>query len=127
MKEAASWLSLAVMSNGQTHIFVAVDEAARVLGHKTFPATTAGHQAAIRWAAERFGAALRWAVEDCQAPVGPARAGPAGRRSGRGPGAAEDDGRGLRDADRTADEGACRTGTCAKVDSWSSSSCLRMA
>ena len=28
----------------QTHIFVAVDEAARELGHKTFPATTAGHQ-----------------------------------------------------------------------------------
>ena len=50
----------------QTHTFVGVDEAARELGHKTFPATTAGHQAAIRWARERFGAELRWAVEDCR-------------------------------------------------------------
>ena len=44
----------------------AVDQAARELGHKTFPATTAGHQAAIRWARERYGADLRWAVEDCR-------------------------------------------------------------
>jgi transposase len=50
----------------RTHTFVAVDEAARELGHKTFPATTAGHQSAIRWARERFGADLRWAVEDCR-------------------------------------------------------------
>ncbi len=49
-----------------THTFVGVDQAARELGHKTFPATTAGHQAAIRWARERFGADLRWAVEDCR-------------------------------------------------------------
>lgn len=50
----------------QTHTFVGVDEAARELGHKTFPATTAGHQAAIRWARERFGTDVRWAVEDCR-------------------------------------------------------------
>jgi len=49
-----------------THTFVGVDQAACELGHKTFPATTAGHQAAIRWARERFGADLRWAVEDCR-------------------------------------------------------------
>jgi transposase len=49
-----------------THTFVAVDQAARELGQKTFPATTAGHQAAIRWARERFGADLRWAVGDCR-------------------------------------------------------------
>jgi transposase len=50
----------------QTHTFVGVDEAARQLGHQTFPATTAGHQAAVRWARERFGTDLRWAVEDCR-------------------------------------------------------------
>jgi transposase len=42
------------------------DEAARELGSQTFPATTAGHQAAVRWARERFGPELRWAVEDCR-------------------------------------------------------------
>jgi transposase len=50
----------------KTHTFVGVDEAARELGHQTFPATTAGHQAAIRWARERFGTEVRWAVEDCR-------------------------------------------------------------
>ena len=50
----------------RTHTFVGVDEAARELGHKTFPATTPGHQAAARWACEQFGADLRWAVEDCR-------------------------------------------------------------
>ena len=50
----------------KTHTFVGVDEAARELGHQTFPATTPGHQAAIKWARERFGTELRWAVEDCR-------------------------------------------------------------
>jgi transposase len=50
----------------RTHTFVAVDEVGRELGHKTFEATTAGHQAAVMWARERFGAGLRWAVEDCR-------------------------------------------------------------
>ena len=50
----------------QTHTFVGVDEAARELGHKTFPATTEGHRAAVRWARKTFGAELRWAVEDCR-------------------------------------------------------------
>jgi transposase len=50
----------------RTHTFVAVDEAARELGHRTFEATTAGHQAAVRWARERFGTDLEWAVEDCR-------------------------------------------------------------
>lgn len=48
------------------HTFVAVDEVGRQLGHKTFDATTAGHQAAVRWARERFGAELLWAIEDCR-------------------------------------------------------------
>lgn len=50
----------------RTHTFVAVDEAARELGHKTFPATTEGHRCAVRWARDRFGTELRWAVEDCR-------------------------------------------------------------
>ena len=39
----------------RTHTFVGVDEAARQLGHKTFPATTEGHRAAVRWARKTFG------------------------------------------------------------------------
>ncbi len=50
----------------RTHTFVGVDEAARELGHKTFPATTDGHRAAVRWAQATFGRELRWAVEDCR-------------------------------------------------------------
>ena len=50
----------------RTHTFVAVDEAARELGHKTFPATTDGHRAAVRWARATFGRDLRWAIEDCR-------------------------------------------------------------
>ena len=50
----------------RSHTFVGVDDAARELGHKTFPATTEGHRAAVRWARATFGAELRWAVEDCR-------------------------------------------------------------
>src|SRR4051794_29912669 len=50
----------------RTHTFVGVDEAARELAHKTFPATTDGHRAAVRWARATFGRELRWAVEDCR-------------------------------------------------------------
>lgn len=50
----------------RTHTFVAVDEVGRELGHKTFPATTAGHQDAVWWARERFGPELLWAIEDCR-------------------------------------------------------------
>lgn len=50
----------------RTHTFVAVDEAGRELGHKTFEATTPGHREAVRWARARFGAELRWAIEDCR-------------------------------------------------------------
>jgi transposase len=49
-----------------THTFVAVDSVGRELGHKTFPARTAGHQDAVRWARERFGSELLWAIEDCR-------------------------------------------------------------
>src|SRR3712207_7479019 len=50
----------------RTHTFVGVDEAARKLAHKTFPATTDGHRAAVRWARATFGREVRWAVEDCR-------------------------------------------------------------
>src|SRR3954462_12576723 len=50
----------------RTHTFAGVDEAARELGHHTFPATTEGHRAAVRWARATFGRELRWAVEDCR-------------------------------------------------------------
>ncbi len=50
----------------RTHTFVAVDEVGRQLGHKVFEATTKGHQAAVRWARERFGTELLWAIEDCR-------------------------------------------------------------
>src|SRR3954447_21616243 len=50
----------------QTHTFVGIDEAGRELGHKTFPAVTEGHRAAVRWARKTFGVELRWAVEDCR-------------------------------------------------------------
>jgi transposase len=50
----------------RTHTFVAVDEVGRELGHRTFPATTAGHLDAVRWARQKFGDELRWAIEDCR-------------------------------------------------------------
>ena len=50
----------------RSHTFVAVDQAARELGHKVVEATTAGHRAAVRWARERFGVDVVWAVEDCR-------------------------------------------------------------
>lgn len=50
----------------RTHTFVAVDEVGRKLGEKTVKATPEGHDKAISWARERFGAQLLWAVEDCR-------------------------------------------------------------
>ena len=50
----------------RTDTFVAVDGAARELGHKTFAATTDGHQGAVRWARQRFGTEVVWAIEDCR-------------------------------------------------------------
>ncbi|MDA2893340.1 IS110 family transposase [Mycolicibacterium sp. BiH015] len=47
-----------------THTCVAIDDLGRILGDKTFPATTDGHLAALHWARKTFGAKLTWAVED---------------------------------------------------------------
>ena len=50
----------------RTHTFVAVDEAGRKLGELTVTAVSKGHDKAICWARERFGADLLWAIEDCR-------------------------------------------------------------
>jgi transposase len=50
----------------RTHTFVAVDEVGRELGHRTFEAVTAGHRDAVRWARQKFGDELSWAIEDCR-------------------------------------------------------------
>jgi transposase len=51
----------------RTHTFVVVDEAGRKLGEITVKATPAGHDKAIRWVRERFGAhEIVWAIEDCR-------------------------------------------------------------
>src|SRR6201995_3798510 len=50
----------------RTHTFVAVDEVGRKLAEKVVSATTAGHQDAVCWARERFGAEVVWAIEDCR-------------------------------------------------------------
>ena len=39
-----------------THTCVAIDSTGRIVGQKTVPATTDGHDAALRWARQSFGA-----------------------------------------------------------------------
>ena len=48
----------------RTHTFVAADELGREIASKTVAATTAGHMAALAWAARW--PARRWALEDCR-------------------------------------------------------------
>lgn len=50
----------------RTHTFVVLNEVGRELGHKTFEATTVGHQAAVVWVRKQFGTEVRWAIEDCR-------------------------------------------------------------
>ena len=50
----------------RTHTFVAVDDAGRKLGELTVKAVSRGHDQAVTWARERFGADLVWAIEDCR-------------------------------------------------------------
>jgi transposase len=49
-----------------THTFVAVDEVGRKLAERTVKATTAGHEAALRWARSQLGNDLCWGIEDCR-------------------------------------------------------------
>jgi transposase len=50
----------------RTHTFVAVDEVGRKLAEITVKAESQGHDKAIRWAHEKFGEDLLWAIEDCR-------------------------------------------------------------
>lgn len=50
----------------RTHTFVVVDEVGRKLGEITVKADPKGHDKAIRWARERFGDEVLWAIEDCR-------------------------------------------------------------
>jgi len=50
----------------RTHTFVAVDEVGKKLGEKVVSATSSGHYQALRWARERFGDEMVWAIEDCR-------------------------------------------------------------
>lgn len=50
----------------RSHTFVAVDEVGRKLAEITVSADHKGHDRAMKWARERFGAVDRWAVEDCR-------------------------------------------------------------
>jgi transposase len=57
---------LGIDAHKRTHTVVAIDEVGRQLGAKTTMATTTeAHLELVRWA-DRFGAARRWAVEDCR-------------------------------------------------------------
>lgn len=50
----------------RTHTFVAVDEVGKKLGQVTVRADGKGHDKAVRWAQEQFGADLCWGIEDCR-------------------------------------------------------------
>src|SRR5690242_17287239 len=50
----------------RTHTFVAVDVVGKKLGEKVVSATSLGHHQALRWAWQRFGAEVVWAIEDCR-------------------------------------------------------------
>src|ERR1700756_1639095 len=50
----------------RTHTFVAVDAVGKKLGEKVVSATSSGHHQALRWARERFGNEVVWAIEDCR-------------------------------------------------------------
>jgi transposase len=50
----------------RTHTFVAVDQVGKKLGEKVVSATSSGHCQALRWARERFGEEVVWAIEDCR-------------------------------------------------------------
>ncbi len=49
-----------------THTFVVVDGVGRKLAERTVKATTAGHEAVLRWVRAEFGDRLRWGIEDCR-------------------------------------------------------------
>jgi transposase len=50
----------------RTHTFVVIDAVGKKLAEKVVRATGLGHDQALRWARERFGAEIVWAIEDCR-------------------------------------------------------------
>jgi transposase len=50
----------------RTHTFVAVDAVGKKLDEKSVAATSSGHDQVLRWARQRFGAEVVWAIEDCR-------------------------------------------------------------
>jgi transposase len=58
-------VTLGIDAHKRSHTVVAVDEQGRQLGVTTIGTNTKDHLGLLRWA-ERFGADLQWAVEDCR-------------------------------------------------------------
>ena len=50
----------------RTHTFVVIDAVGESSAEKVVRATSVGHDQALRWARERFGAEIVWAIEDCR-------------------------------------------------------------
>ncbi|MCX5041795.1 IS110 family transposase [Aldersonia sp. NBC_00410] len=67
MQEATTMVVVGSDVHKRTHTFVAVDDLGRPLGQLTVTADPKGHAKALRWAHDRFGTELRWAIEDCRA------------------------------------------------------------
>ena len=50
----------------RTHTIVVVDAVGKKHAEKTIPATSLGHESAIKWVRKKFGPIVTWAVEDCR-------------------------------------------------------------
>jgi transposase len=57
---------IGVDAHKATHTLVAVDRVGRKLAQKTIATTSAAHEQALRWGAEKFGPDILWGVEDCR-------------------------------------------------------------
>jgi transposase len=66
VKEATIMVVVGADVHKRTHTFVGVDEVGKKLGEKVVSATSSGHNQALRWARERFGVEVVWAIEDCR-------------------------------------------------------------
>jgi transposase len=66
VKEATTMVVVGADVHKRTHTFVAVDGVGKKLAEKVVSATSSGHGQALRWARERFGAEVVWAIEDCR-------------------------------------------------------------
>jgi transposase len=66
VKEATTMVVVGADVHKRSHTFVAVDQTGRKLAELTVKAVAAGHDKAVRWAQDRFGADVLWAIEDCR-------------------------------------------------------------